>query len=58
MIINNLFFCVLGDLREELDRLAKTCSDQQQLIHQAINKAPGTFLRNISDFIICIIIHG
>ena len=43
--------CVLGDLREELDRLAKTCSDQQQLIHQAINKAPGTFLRNIYDFI-------
>ena len=29
------------DLREELDRLAKTCSDQQQLIHQAINKAPA-----------------
>ena len=52
MIINNLFFCVLGDLREELDRLAKTCSDQQQLIHQAINKAPGTFLRNISDLIL------
>ena len=45
MIINNLFFCVLGDLREELDRLAKTCSDQQQLIHQAINKAPGTLSR-------------
>ena len=39
-------------MREELDRLAKTCSDQQQLIHQAINKAPGTFLRNISDLII------
>lgn len=30
-----------GELREELDRLAKTCSDQQQLIHQAINKAPA-----------------
>jgi len=29
------------DLRDELDRLAKTCSDQQQLIHQAINKAPA-----------------
>ena len=48
MIINNLFFCVLGDLREELDRLAKTCSDQQQLIHQAINKAPGTLSFNLS----------
>ena len=47
----------LGDLREELDRLAKTCSDQQQLIHQAINKAPGTVLRNISDLIIGIIIQ-
>ena len=30
-----------GDLREEIDRLSKTCSDQQQLIHQAINKAPA-----------------
>jgi len=30
-----------GDLREELDTLAKTCSAQQQLIHQAINKAPA-----------------
>ena len=43
---DNNIICVLGDLREELDRLAKTCSDQQQLIHQAINKAPGTFFNN------------
>ena len=48
-LITHIFFvCVLGDLREELDRLAKTCSDQQQLIHQAINKAPGTLDFNLS----------
>ncbi len=29
------------ELRDEIDRLSKTCSDQQQLIHQAINKAPA-----------------
>ena len=30
-----------ADLRNELDRLAKICSEQQQLMHLAINKAPA-----------------
>ena len=30
-----------SELRDELDQLSKTCSAQQQLIHQAINKAPA-----------------
>ena len=30
-----------ADLKEEVEKLTKTCSEQQQLIHQAINKSPA-----------------
>ena len=51
-INSKLFVCFLGDLREELDSLAKTCSDQQKLIHQAINKAPGKPINYGSYFLV------
>ena len=35
-----------SDLRDEIDRLSKTCSDQQQLIHQGTD-----FTDSITDFI-------